>query len=104
MTVVYEPGEEIELERIHPNRQFFSKALSWRDQKEFRKESSAIKELEDETEQVDAALKMLSERITRCEPAMEVTPESIAAVLDFRQIWQLFTAIGYNLTDEEKKT
>ena len=108
MPVVYEPGEEIQLD-VTSKHAFFSKALSWREQKDLRKKIDAIKglDLDDvkktEEEQTDAALTILVENLTRTSPVIEITAETLMDVLDYRKIWGLLTALQFNMTHEDKK-
>lgn len=108
MAIAYSPGEEIPLELDSPT-QFFSKAMSWREQREFREKIAELKRTEgDETgtaddKQTELALELICGKVSRTEPVIEVTPDGIANALDYRTIWHLLTAISYNMTAEDKK-
>ncbi len=108
----YEPGEEIpivlECDRDKPKdkqRVFWVKAMSWREQKEFNKFREEIFALNTDEEQVDKAIEVILQRVVRCTNMDNpLTPESLEAIVDYKQIWDLFAAVRYNLTYEEKKS
>ena len=104
MAASYEPGEEIRLQLDGSKRAFYSKAKSWREQKNLGIQSDEIKKIEDEQDQVDEMLAVLAEQITRTDPPIKITAETLADVLDYRSIWVLFASIRYNLTADEKKS
>ena len=103
MAISYEPGEEIKLNVESNGRTFYAKALSWRDQKIFKGHVNSLKDLETDEEQTEAALKLICNSVTKTDPAMEVTPETLEAVIDYRLIWGLVTALEFNLTADDKK-
>lgn len=112
MTIAYAPGEEIQLysnDLKNVKTKFFSLAMSWREQRLFRAEIAALKQIEgDETgtaddKQTDQALEMICKKISRTEPVIENSPDAIAGELDGYQIWHLLTAISYNMTPQDKK-
>ena len=59
MAISYEPGDEILLD-VESKRKFYTTALSCREQKDLRKLSEKIKELETEDEQITRTLEELS--------------------------------------------
>ena len=99
----YCPGDEIKL-NVDSKTAFYSKALTWKEQKDFIAKSDTIKKLENEQEQTEAGLALACEYIERTEPAVDITPDGLSGVLDYRQIWGLVVAIQYNMTADEKKT
>jgi len=106
MGISYEPGDEIELESPSTKRRFFSRSLSWREQKRLAAavESPKFADAEND-EQIEQAFEMVADYLTRTEPPMDkITADSLQNVLDERQIFELFVAIRRNLTIEQKKS
>lgn len=103
MTIAFEPGEEIRA-NVDSKTEFYAKALSWREQRRFIAQVEELKKLETEEAQTDAALQAISERVTRTVPAMEIAPDTLSNVLDYKHIWNLLAALEFNLSHDEKKT
>ena len=103
MAIQYEPGEEIQLD-VEAKRNFFVSAMSWSEQRHYETLIDAAKSEDGETVETDDVLKAILTRLTRTEPAIDLTFDGLSKAFDYRLIWTLNAAVKLNLTYEEKKS
>jgi hypothetical protein len=101
--MVYEPGEEITLNVNNCKRKFYAKAMSCREQRQYKQAQDKLIEKDLGTFETDELTELILTRLVRTDPPIELTVEGLQNVVDVAQLGTINAAILYNLTPEDKK-